>query len=162
MADELKVVKFDNALTAFDMSLNGNDDTKFITLITLFDFNWVNYKAEFWLPTKEQGIIYVNTLYAGAVLCDADIVQWHNNEFKKWKFSYPTTRFKNFLKRYLERQLECVEKRKTFDGSDLVVDLYNDIISFANSVSEYSGVSDLEKATCLWHYNEGKETQVTV
>ena len=163
----LRPIYYDNALSAFDMSLNGSDTSGIITLVTLLDFDKFNYRVEFWLPTKEQGLLYINTYYSGEVRSAASLVQWVNGEFFRYTFDYNSEYFKKFMDGYLRKQREQFkssavredtskfeESLASINRSSLSVDLYNAMLStMDNCLLSYS-VSDEDQNMCLWHYNE--------
>lgn len=128
---ELKPIKYDKKLSAFDMTNEWPCDDRLTGKLSLDDYDWMDYKFETYFPTKEQGRLVIEVEYFGFATCTMKVDQYHDQHsytYYHHEFKFDSDIFVKFLKKYMTQHIKQWGKKYAFCGEKLAVELYNNIV----------------------------------
>lgn len=115
---------------------NEIEDDRTNTFLTLDDYDWMNYKLQTRFKTELQGVLNVLFNYFGLTTSIMKVEQIKNGESKKYNYEYSTDIFEKYLKKYLEKHISQWNDRYAFNGEEIVVEFYNEIIEKGTLVNK--------------------------
>lgn len=115
---------------------NEIEDDRTNTYLTLDDYDWMNYKLQTRFKTELQGVLNVLFNYFGLTTSSMKVEQIKNGESKKYNYEYSTDIFEKYLKKYLEKHISQWNDRYAFNGEEIVVEFYNEIIEKGTLVNK--------------------------
>lgn len=128
--ERLKLIKYDENLSEFDLSLTTPCNDRLMTKLTLDDYDWMTYTFEGWLPTKTQGLLYVKVEYVGTTSSTMTVTQYQNdNESVIHKITFDTDLFIDFIKDYMTKHIAQWDSEYAFCGEEETVNFFNAIIN---------------------------------
>ena len=102
--------------------LNSWDDS--CAKVTLDDYDWMHYTAEFVFRTERCGKMNIRFEYTGFKDCLMTVT--NNGISTVYKFDHKL--FEKWIVKYLTKHMEQWEGVKAFRGEDLMLEFYNDVI----------------------------------
>lgn len=117
------------------------------TQLILDDYDWLDYKLITHFTTKKSGYLSVLFNFFGTNEAEMCVVQtkkdWRYVEFAdeaiekecakdtvRYRYEFPCEVFKKYIVRFMtEHMKQWEEKGKAFDGTDLVLEFYNEVVS---------------------------------
>ena len=142
--NKLECLKYDKELSAFDLSKTAPCDDRIMTKLTLDDYDWMSYVFETYFPTKDQGLLHVKIEYAGFTVSEMVVTQKFDNDYLViHKVEFDSRIFSDFLKSYMNHHIAQWEETYAFNGGELAIDLFNEILKHAKSYNMQSGVLDV-------------------
>lgn len=117
------------------------EDDRTNTYLSLDDYDWMCYTLKTRFKTERYGILYVKFEYFGLITSRMEIKQYQNEIVKKYVYEYPTNLFQSHIVSYLNTHIESWSGTYAFNGEDLVLGFYNEVIEIGNLLE----VSEIEK-----------------
>lgn len=132
--EKLEKIKWDLAETAFVFNTPGYDYDRIFSTLTLDDYDWMQYKLEAWLPTKEQGLLHVEFQYFGAAECVMYARKMDGGAVRlDHEYHFPCDVFKQHITAYMKKHILQWDRNCVFYGGELVVRFFNDVLQTATS-----------------------------
>ena len=112
-----------------DLIFSGEiEDDRTNTFLTLDDYDWMNYTLTTRFGTEKLGVLNVKFNYFGSTISIMEVEQNLNNEITKIKYDYSTDIFQKYIVRFLKEHIEALDSEYGFNGEDIVVDFFNEVI----------------------------------
>ena len=112
-----------------DLIFSGEiEDDRTNTFLTLDDYDWMNYTLTTRFRTEKLGVLNVKFNYFGSTISIMEVEQNLNNEITKIKYDYSTDIFQKYIVRFLKEHIEALDSEYGFNGEDIVVDFFNEVI----------------------------------
>lgn len=92
--------------------------------VTLDDYDWMHYTAEFDFRTERYGKMKLLFAYAGTTNCTMTVM----NHGVTTVYEFESGLFEKWIVKYLAKHMEQWEGAKVFAGEDLMLELYNEVI----------------------------------
>lgn len=123
--DELKRVELEDLIFE-NIPLKDRINTK----LTLLDTDWMAYTLETSFRVKKQGELKIRFEYCGIYESNMHVTKKTGQTTHEYTYYFPSDIFEKHLLRFMHRHLEQWEKEEVFYGGDIVVEFYNEVISF--------------------------------
>lgn len=113
-----------------DLQFSGAiDDNGTNTYLSLDDYDWMNYKLRTAFQTEALGTLEVTFEYFGATTSVMTVKQRKTrNKIYIHKMEFDTDIFQKYIKRFLTEHLATWDTASAFNGKDIVIDFYNEVI----------------------------------
>lgn len=118
-------------ITKNDLILDYMENCTSTNLI-MKDFDWMNYSISTKFETEEMGILYVTFEYFGSNFSTMKVEQVLKEKNKEYEFKYSTDIFMKYLKMYLEEEIKMIDSTTAFDGEDIVLSFFNEVLDTLN------------------------------
>lgn len=106
------------------------EDDRTNTVLTLDDYDWMNYTLTTKFKTQKYGVLDVSFNYSGATTSFMEVVQNFNDVTEQKTFEYPTDIFIKHIVKFLKNHIESWNSKYAFNGENEVLLFYNDVIKF--------------------------------
>ena len=117
-------------LSVTDMIFSENRDRIF-TYLTCNDYDWMHYRLIAEFPVGKKTLITVEFEYAGFVTSYMYIQI--NNRQMQTVYTFDTNLFQKHIKKYMAGHMKAWDQKYAFNGGDLAIDFFNDVIANAQS-----------------------------
>lgn len=104
------------------------EDDRTNTYLTLADYDWMNYILKTRFSTEELGILKVEFEYFGLTTSEMEVEQTLGEKTIIYTFEFDSDIFIKHLKNYLDKHLSQWNSEYAFNGEELVVSFYNEVI----------------------------------
>ena len=106
------------------------------TELTLSDYDWMTYSLEGKFLTKTGDYFVVCFSYMGTVQSDmtVDIGKPKQTPYEHHYYKYPTDIFEKHLKIFMQKHMQAWDEKFAFQGIDLILDFYNDVLEHGELV----------------------------
>ena len=104
------------------------------TELQLLDYDWMTYNLKTMFPTKNQGKLKVLFWYCGIRDSFMEVEQEVNGKIEKIEYEYVTDIFVKYIIKFMSQHLSQWRNESVFNGGDLVIDFFNDVIEYAREV----------------------------
>lgn len=98
------------------------------TCFCLSDYDWMSYKLTTRFRTEKTGVINVKFEYFGLIESTMTVIQILNGVPEEIIYVYSTDIFKKYHIKFLERHIRSWNDEYAFDGQDIVVDFFNEVL----------------------------------
>ena len=102
------------------------------TKLELHDYDWNNYKLSAKIVTKEYGELKVEFAYLGVYPCFMKV----ENENVIYSFEFSTAIFQEHIVNYIQKHIKSWGEKCAFNGTEEVIDFYNDVLTSPYTVEE--------------------------
>lgn len=148
-----------NKIIAEDLLFSGEiEDDRTNTYLNLYDYDWMDYRLKTKFKTKEYGILNVEFSYFGLTTSTMSVEQTKDGVVTNYKYEYPSEVFKKYIMMFLEKHIKSWNSDIAFNGEDIVVEFYNEIVSGVQDVrssdyennhskNQFEGIAD-EEISC--------------
>lgn len=110
------------------------EDDRTNTYLLLNDYDWMEYKLRTRFKTEEQGTLCISMVYFGMTSCDMFVKKVEENKFYRVQFS--TEVYKKYIIKFLTKHIQSWNDTYAFNGEDIVIEFYNEIIENMESIVE--------------------------
>lgn len=111
-----------------DLIFSGNiEDDRTNTYLTLNDYDWMNYKLSTRFKT-EKGVFDVKFEYYGSTLSIMTVEYQCNDICGEIVYEYSTDVFQRYMIRFLANHIAHWDDKYAFNGEDVVIDFYNEVL----------------------------------
>ena len=104
------------------------------TELQLLDYDWKTYNLKTMFPTRNQGKLNVLFWYSGIRDSFMEVEQEVNGKIEKIEYEYGTDIFENHIIKFMTQHLSQWRNKSVFNGGDLVIDFFNDVIKYGREV----------------------------
>lgn len=104
------------------------EDDRTNTYLTLADYDWMNYILKTRFVTRELGTLKVKFEYFGVVDSEMEVEQILDGKSITYTFEFNSDIFIRHIKSYLEKHIAQWNDAYAFNGENIVVDFYNEVI----------------------------------
>lgn len=104
------------------------EDDRTNTYLTLADYDWMNYILKTKFSTKELGVLKVEFEYFGLVTSEMEVEQTLGEKTIVYTFEFDSDIFIKHIKDYLEKHISQWNDKYAFNGEEIVVNFYNEVI----------------------------------
>lgn len=112
-----------------DLLFTGEiEDDRTNTYLTLADYDWMNYILKTSFVTKELGTLKVKFEYFGAADSEMEVEQILDGKSITYTFEFNSDIFVAHIKNYLEKHIAQWGDKYAFNGEDIVIGFYNEVI----------------------------------
>lgn len=94
----------------------------------LDDYDWIHYKLETAFLTENYGSLTISFEYYGCTHSSMKVTQVKDGVTTEYGYEYSTEIFQRYLKKFLEAHMKQWESGKCFNGEEIVLDFYNEVI----------------------------------
>ena len=123
-------------ITAEELIFSGNiEDDRTNTYLQLNDYDWMSYKLSTRFKTEKQGVLNIEFEYFGTNRSLMKVSQILNNDKKQFEISYDTDIFIKYLKKFLKSHMKQWDDKYAFNGEDIVLKFYNEVIEKGKDVT---------------------------
>lgn len=112
------------------------EDDRTNTYLTLADYDWMNYTLKTKFLTKGLGDLKVEFEYFGLVTSEMNVEQTLGEKTIIYTFEFDSDIFIKHIKSYLERHISQWNSEYAFNGEEVVVSFYNEVIEKGNVVGK--------------------------
>lgn len=119
----LRKIKLEELLFTGDI-----EDDRTNTYLTLADYDWMNYTLKTRFTTKELGILNIEFEYFGLTTSEMEVEQILGEKTIVYTFEFDSDIFIKHLKNYLGGHLSQWNSEYAFNGEEIVVSFYNEVI----------------------------------
>lgn len=113
---------------------NGNIDDQVNTELQLLDYDWMTYRIKTMFPTKNQGKLNVCFEYIGIKDAFMKVKQELDGKIKKIEYEYDSDIFEKYIIKFMSQHLSQWRNKSVFNGGDLVIDFFNDVIEYGRLI----------------------------
>ena len=110
------------------------DDEGTNTSLIMEDYDWASYNLTTRFNTKENGLTRVsfhNFLFNAS---DMVVTQLKDRKVSYYIISFDTGTFNKYVKRFLIEHANNFDKTYAFDGEEIVVDFFNEVVESGNMI----------------------------
>ena len=112
-----------------DLLFSGNiEDDRTNTFLNLDDYDWMNYVLKTRFRTEKQGTMEVSFEYMGMTISVMKVVQTLNDKETTYDYAYDSELFIKYIKKYLRKHIAQWADKYAFNGEDIVIAFYNEVI----------------------------------
>ena len=104
------------------------------TELQLLDYDWMTYNLKTMFPTKNQGKLNVCLEYIGIKDAFMKVKQELDGKIKKIEYEYDSDIFEKYIIKFMSQHLSQWRNESVFNGGDLVIDFFNDVIEYGREV----------------------------
>lgn len=104
------------------------------TELQLLDYDWLTYNLKTVFPTKNQGKLKVLFWYSGIRDSFMEVEQEVNGKIEKIEYEYVTDIFVKYIIKFMSQHLSQWRNESVFNGGDLVIDFFNDVIEYGREI----------------------------
>jgi len=109
------------------------DKDRICTYVQLNDYSWMYYRIMSILYTKKYGKLELKFSYTGFQKSEMSVIQSFGEGLSRennvvYNYVFNSDIFEKYVKRYLEEQLKAWDSEFAFNGGDIVLDFYNEVI----------------------------------
>ena len=123
-------------ITTEELIFSGDiEDDRTNTYLQLNDYDWMNYKLSTRFKTEKQGILDVEFEYFGTNRSMMKVSKNFNGNENQFEISYDTDIFIRYLKEFLENHMKQWDDKYAFNGEDIVLKFYNEVIEKGKDVT---------------------------
>ncbi len=123
-------------ITAEELIFSGNiEDDRTNTYLQLNDYDWMSYRLSTRFKTEKQGVLNIEFEYFGTNRSLMKVSQILNDDKKQFEISYDTDIFIKYLKKFLENHIKQWDDKYAFNGEDIVLEFYNEVIKKGKDVT---------------------------
>lgn len=109
------------------------EDDRVCTDLSLCDYDWAHYCLSTRFNTKENGIIRVQWDYNLFAFAEMMVTQIKDYAVTYYYIEFDSSIFGKYLKKYLEEHTQqWTPNAYAFNGEEIVVDLFNEVIEKGN------------------------------
>lgn len=101
-------------------------DERTNTYLTLYDYEWMQYILKTRFHTEKQGNLDVEFMYFGSTIAEMYVDNRSNGEHYTYQFQSHI--FIKYIKRYLKKHIKQWRKKYAFNGEEIAIDLYNEVL----------------------------------
>lgn len=111
----------------------GDDRTN--TLLTLDDYDWMNYELRTSFNTEETGEFNVAFKYIGCTESFMQISRFNASAatYSVQEYAFPSSIFQKYIIRFMQKHIDSWDQHEAFCGEGEVIDFYNEVIDYLNS-----------------------------
>ena len=128
--NRLRHLTFDDIL----FTNNPNKD-RITTKLSLDDYSWMYYTLSTIFYTKKNEIYNVCFAYDGFKNCEMTVSYSTKDICERYEYKYDAEIFEKYIKRFLEEHRKSWDSTYAFNGGDIVLDFYNEVLDNHSSVS---------------------------
>lgn len=110
------------------------EDDRTNTYLLLNDYDWMEYKLRTKFKTEEQGTLIVSMVYFGMTISDMFIKKVE--EGKYYRIEFDTKIYQKYITRFLTKHIEMWNSQYAFNGEEIVIDFFNEVIENMNKIVE--------------------------
>lgn len=108
------------------------EDDRTNTYLTLADYDWMNYTLKTRFTTKELGVLNIEFEYFGLTTSEMEIEQTLGEKTIVYTFEFDSDIFIKHLKNYLDKHISQWDSEYAFNGEDIVINFFNEVIEKGN------------------------------
>ena len=86
--------------------------------------------------TKECGILDIDFINLDMFASTMEVIQHKNNQEKEYIYEYSTDIFKKYICAFTRKQINCIDAGAKFNGEEIVLEFYNEVIRIGNKIEE--------------------------
>ena len=117
-----------------DCNFADNRDRIFTNLI-LMDYDWMHYRIQAEIPFENNTIMLVEFLYIGSI--ESYMTIEINGD--KIQYTFSTDIFDKYFKKYLNAEKKAIYNDYAFNGGDIVLKFYHDVMIHYKSINNKPG-----------------------
>lgn len=108
------------------------------TSLVLDDYDWMNYKLKASLTMEDASVLNIRFEYYGATGSIMVVNKIKNDTSKRFMYHYLTDDFRKYIIRYMTKHINSWGNNIAFDGLDIIIDFYNDVVKNGEYISDHS------------------------
>lgn len=121
--EKLPTIKKDELLFSGEL-----EDDRVNTSLKLDDYDWMSYKLDTRFRTEALGTLNVEFEYFGSNTSRMVVSQTKDKNTHTYIYNYPTDIFQKYITEFLTKHLAAWDSRYAFNGGDIVLAFYNEVI----------------------------------
>lgn len=139
---------------------NDIEDDRVCTSVTLNDYDWASYNMATRFNTKENGIIRVQWNHFLMTTAVMMVTQLKDNKLTYYYVEFDSDIFGKYLKKYMEEHMKQWEPNTyAFNGKDVVIDFFNEVLEKGNLCGKAVTDKDVPKYLS-WSVSEDEDFDI--